>query len=163
VTFQASAKRARDTGVPIGLRVACLHECLEQFNLFGYRATRERLRLIVGASEPGWTSDQVLAALDELERAKSSWHEVEVVEMGNQAQLKASGHPQSPNYLALARLAWLEAFVRQDPGDCWQVGNVGACGECDHSLLHHGGHSCSACRATSKIPWCERQLPAPVD
>jgi hypothetical protein len=51
VSFSASAKRARDTRQPLALRVTCLHECLEQFNPFGYHATRQRLRLMVGARD----------------------------------------------------------------------------------------------------------------
>jgi hypothetical protein len=72
VSFSASEKRVRDRREPIGRRVTCLHECLEQFNLFGFTGTRERLRTIVGAAEPSWTEQQVVAAMDLLGDAHTS-------------------------------------------------------------------------------------------
>lgn len=73
MTFGASAKRARSDAFPVGLRVACLHECIEQFNLFGFQSTRQRLMARFGVSRGGWTPAQINDAVDLLAAARQSW------------------------------------------------------------------------------------------
>jgi hypothetical protein len=51
----------------------CLHECLERFNLFGFTATRARLRAMVHASAEDWTESQLLDAMNALGDARRSW------------------------------------------------------------------------------------------
>jgi hypothetical protein len=63
----------RNGRVPFGRRVMCLHECLEQFNLFGFTATRSRLRVMVDTSGTDWTERQLLEAMDALADARRSW------------------------------------------------------------------------------------------
>jgi hypothetical protein len=126
MSFSASAKRARASDQPLGLRVTCLHECLEQFNLFGYHATRERLRLIVGASEPGWTVEQVVAAVEVLEHAKESWSRYAVAEVSRQRALKRehrNGHRAStPSVFEI----WVDHYVRGEGAGLWLADRLGA-------------------------------------
>ena len=128
----------------------CLHECLEQFNLFGFRATRERLRVMVGASGEGWTEPELLHAVEALADARRS-------RSAHLAHARESG-PQWHN-------DWLETYLTGDMAVRWMVAGLGRCRRCDHPLIHHGTGACAACTASGTVPWearCRVEMPRPT-
>ena len=176
MSFSASAKRARDSSQPIGLRVACLHECLEQFSLFGFQTTRERLRSRLGVSAFGWTDGQILAALDLLEPARRSWSAF--LADGQQRQriarrLDSNVPPLDDRAL---KIDWLGSYLRGDTAQDWLVAGLGSCPSCSHELIYHGGYACAACsvevsrrfaspqdRAAAWEQRCPAPMPSPLD
>src|SRR4051812_5090228 len=114
MSFSASLKRARDPSQPLGLRVACLHECLERFSLFGYNDTRARLRRMVGALDDGWTDEQVIRALDLLEAAKHSWSAFSRLDNQRRRVDKARDPSSPPPRQGAAFAVWLDQYLRGD-------------------------------------------------
>jgi hypothetical protein len=164
MSFNASAKRARDSSQPLGRRVACLCECLDHFSPFGFHTTRQRLRLLVGASESGWTEDEVVGALDILETARGSWKRYLDSETKRQRELKRRDAKVRPRGHLDFFVAWREAYFVGEQAENWLVADLGNCERCGHALIHHGGYACSACGVDPNIAWDERcrvSLPDP--
>jgi hypothetical protein len=145
VSFSASAKRAADSDQPIGLRVSCLHECLEQFNLFGFQTTRALLRARFDVSQTGWTGEQLLAALEALGSARKSW--LLFLRRHQEAQRVARRADPStpPLHESALKVDWLDDYLSGSNADDWLVSGVGDCSACGHGLIHHGGHACAVC------------------
>jgi hypothetical protein len=165
VSFSGSEKRVRDGREPFGRRVMCLHECLEQFNLFGFTATRARLRAMVNASGDDWTEVHLLDAMDALADARRSW-----VAYLRQAQERRSAEkpgvapPRRPIEWGWHN-EWLEDYLTGDMAARWLVTNLGECSECNHPLIHHGTWACRVCSASDNVPWdarCRVELPLAV-
>jgi hypothetical protein len=156
MSFGASAKRARDSSRPLGLRVACLHECLERFSVFGYHSTRNRLRHRVGASDPGWTEQQLLDALGLLESAKQSWSAFHDEQLAQQRTLKRLDHNASRPTLEALVVAWREQYMDSGQDQLWLVSDVGECTQCGHRLIHHGGYACEGCGFDPQVEWNRR-------
>jgi hypothetical protein len=145
LSFSASAKRASDPEQPIGLRVACLHECLEQFNLFGFQTTRALLRARFGVSEGGWNGEQLVAALAALAAARQSWSDSLRSHQADQREARRVDHSTSPLDERALKIEWLEAYLFGPQADEWLVSGLGECATCGHGLIHHGGYTCSVC------------------
>jgi hypothetical protein len=162
VSFRGSEKRVRDGREPFGRRVMSLHECLEQFNLFGFTATRERLRAMVSASDEGWTEAQLIEAMDALADARRSWVlHLQRAEARRSAE-KPEATPPGRSIALRWHNEWLESYLAGDMAARWMVEGLGPCAECDHLLIHHGTWACQGCSATSDIPWdarCRVKLP----
>jgi hypothetical protein len=172
MSFSASAKRARDSTQPLGLRVACLHECLEQFNLFGFRSTRARLRARFGVATNGWTDGQILAALDLLEPAKWSWSSF-LADRQQRQRIDRQADRSTPPLDATAVLVdWLGVYLQGEQANEWLVSGLGDCPSCAHGLIYHGRHACLVCtvqlprrfaleadRAAAWASRCRLQLP----
>ncbi len=159
MSFTASAARARDAGRPLGLRVACLHGCLERFSLFGFTTTRAKLREHVGAEGAhGWTEAQLVAALDLLEEARASWvaYAGERLPLLRQAK-REDRNAHRPGRWDLFRV-WLEEFLDGGHAADWGVEGLGLCDACGHRLVHHGGRACRVCLADRSVPWDEACL-----
>ena len=162
MSFSASAKRARDARQPLGLRVTCLHNCLDQFNLFGFLATRERLRARVGATQPGWTAQQVTDSLALLEQARSSWLAFARAEAAHRRTLKRHGRRTPDREAPLTYLAWLETYLRGNPARTWMTTSLGNCPGCGHPQIHHNDYGCRAC-LSSGTTWDQRcKIPIPT-
>lgn len=164
MSFSASAKRARDKSQPLALRVACLHECLERFNLFGYHATRDRLRSMVRAPDEGWTEEQVTNALDLLEAARLSWSTFSQQEHERRRGEKERDRTSLPPPRGAVFTVWLDHHLRGDVASAWLVGHLGDCEQCGHRLIHHGGYACGACGSDPGTQWesrCRAPLPPP--
>lgn len=163
VSFSGSEKRVRDGHQPIGRRVMCLHGCLEQFNLFGFTATRARLRAMVEASGDDWTEDQLLSAMDALADARRSWvTHLKLAEEHRRAEKPAVASPHRPIHWSW-RNEWLEDYLTSDMAVRWMVTGLGECSECDHLLIHHGTWACRICSASDEISLdsrCWEELPA---
>ena len=174
MSFSASAKRARDSAQPLGLRVACLHECLEQFNLFGFQSTRARLMARFGVAEAAWTDSKILSALDLLVPAKRSWSSF-LCERQERQRVDRRAYPGTPPLDDSAVLVdWLGAYLQGEHADEWLVAGVGDCTTCGHGLIYHGRHACLVCtvmlprryasEAERAAAWgsrCRVQLPPP--
>jgi hypothetical protein len=146
MSFAATARRARDTTQPFGRRVSYLHACLESFNLFGYHATRAKLRAVVGAIGPGWTERQMLDALDLLEPAQRSWSAFLTNEMARRRAFKRlDWNAYRGVRFGGAFQAWLEEYLDSGHASDWDVAAAGDCSECGHRLIHHGSSRCRAC------------------
>lgn len=132
VSFSGSEKRVRDASEPLGRRVMCLHECLEQFNLFGFTATRDRLRVMVAASGTGWTEPQLLQAMDLLADARRAWvshlSRAEEQRRGEKPAVDAPQRPIGPQW----HNEWLELCLTDDMAARWIVAGLGECPECNH-------------------------------
>src|SRR3954447_159895 len=154
MSFAATARRVRDSTQPFGRRVSYLHGCLESFSLFGYHATRAKLRAAVGASGPGWTEKQVLDALDLLESAQRSWATFLAEESVRRRELKRRdwGAYRSARFGGVFQ-AWLEAYLDGGHANEWGVADADDCIECGHRLIHHGPYGCQVC--TCKFPFVE--------
>lgn len=142
----------------------CLHECLEQFNLFGFEATRGRLRIMVGATRQGWTDNQLLDALDVLEEARQSWARFATADLAqSMAAKRLDRNHRGPSQLELRRV-WLEGYLSGTRAVAWGVADLGECTKCEHLLIHHGSRrGCAACWASPDIDWdsrCRRRIPA---
>jgi hypothetical protein len=164
MSFNASAKRARDRNQPLGRRVACLCECLDRFSPFGFQTTRQRLRFLVGADECGWTEGEVVGALDILETARGSWKRYLETELERQRALKRCGSKVWRQNQAELFVAWRETYFVGEQADFWLVAGLGNCERCGHALIHHGSYACSACGIDPDIAWderCRASLPDP--
>jgi hypothetical protein len=165
MSFSASARRALNTDRPFGQRVMCLHECLERFNLFGFEATRCRLRYMVGARSPGWTEAQLVEAIDALSQAKRSWVIFARREMDEQRSPLLADNPRKLSQAEL-KILWIEEYLRGALADLWHVANLGYCGRCGHHQIHHGSRpGCAACIADPAVRWedrCHEKLPDPI-
>ena len=161
MSFNAAAARARDTTLPIGLRARNLCECLEQFNLLGFQATRERLRARVGAVRQGWTSQQVLDALLLLEQARASRVEYLRDEAERQRARKREGRRHPSTDTRTLHLLWLSAYLRGENARVWQVEDLGACPECAHPEIHHDDRGCRVRHAPGRpgADVCRRPVP----
>jgi hypothetical protein len=143
----------------------CLHECLEQFNLFGFTATRARLRAMVGASGDGWTTAQLLEAMDALADARRSWITHLKRAQESRSDEKPGTAPPNRQIQWGWHNDWMEAYLTGDMAARWMVTGLGDCAECDHLLIHHGTWACRVCSASSDVPWdarCRVELPLPV-
>ena len=162
VSFSASAKRVRDTRQPFGRRVLCLHECLEQFNLFGFTATRARLRTMINATGDEWNEGQLIDAMDAFTDARRSWVSyLDGVELRRRAQ-KPDVSPPRRNLRLGWHNDWLEGYLTADIAERWLVTGLVGCEECGHQLIHHGTWACRACSASDDVPWearCRQGLP----
>ena len=161
MSFNASAKRARDRTQPLGMRVACLCECLDRFSPFGFRTTRQRLRLLVGAAESGWTEREVEDALDILETARASWKRHFDSECARQREIKRRSSNARPRGHS-EFVAWREAYFVGEQAERWLVAGLGDCERCGHPLIHHGGYACAACGIDPNVAWdqsCRVSLP----
>jgi hypothetical protein len=139
----------------------CLHECLEQFNLFGFNATRERLRVMVGASGGGWTEPQLIQAMDVLAAARGSWVAHLVRVEARRCEEKRAVPPSRPIHWQW-RNEWLEQYLVGDEAARWMVAGLSGCPECSHLLIYHGAWACTACGASDLVPWdarCHVKLP----
>ena len=156
VSFSGSAKRVTDWREPLGRRVVCLHGCLEQFNLFGFTATRERLRAMVGVAPEGWAETQLLEALDALSDARRSWiAHLKRAEQRRRAEKPAVAPPSRRIDWAWHN-EWLEGYLTGDMAGRWMVTGLGECAECGHLLIHHGTWACRVCSASSLVTWDAR-------
>lgn len=161
MSFIGSEKRVRDAREPFGRRVMCLHECLEQFNLFGFNAPRERLRIMVEADGEGWTEPQLIQAMDLLASARSSWAAHLARAQERRRQEKQPLPPSRPLDWQWHN-EWLEGYLVGDVAVRWMVTGLGDCPECGHLLIHHGTWACTACDASDHVAWdarCRVQLP----
>lgn len=162
MSFSGSAKRVTDESQPLGRRVMCLYECLEQFNLFGFTATRERLMAMVGVAGGRWTAPQLHEALNALSDARRSWLEfLTLAEERRSVEKRAARTPDRPILLAW-HTEWLDEYLTGDMAASWKVDGLGECTECSHLLIHHGTWACSACGASPLVPWdarCRQTLP----
>jgi hypothetical protein len=140
----------------------CLHECLEQFNLFGFHATRDRLRAMVAASGEGWTEPQLLRAVDALADARKSWVTHLNSAMGQRRDEKPLADSPERRVDWQWHAEWLEAYLTREMAARWLVAGLGECPECSHPLIHHGSWACAACSASNTVPWearCRADLP----
>ncbi len=163
MSFTASAARVRDQQRPLGLRVMCLHGCLERFNLFGFTATRTKLRQHVGLEGASlWTDTQLLEALSLLEQARSSWTDFAAQQLLVMRQAKRDDrNAPRPSQVELFN-GWLEAFLDGGHAAEWGVESLGDCSACGHRLVHHGTLRCRGCFADRSIPWdvsCRVSMP----
>jgi hypothetical protein len=164
MSFNASAKRARDPNQPVGRRVACLCECLDRFSPFGFQTTRQRLRFMVGAAEPGWTEGDVVRALEILETARASWKRHLERESARRRELKPGDRNVRRQTAGEIFVAWCESYFEGKQADLWRVAGLGNCERCGHRLIHHGGYACSACGVDPNVGWderCHASLPDP--
>jgi hypothetical protein len=164
MSFSASANRARDPNQPIGRRVACLCECLDRFSPFGFQTTRQRLRFLVGAAEPGWTEGDVVGALEILETARASWKLHLESESARRRKLKRRDRNVRRQTDGETFVAWRESYFEGEQADLWRVAGLGNCERCGHRLIHHGGYACSACGIDPNVAWderCRASLPDP--
>ncbi|MDX6480479.1 MAG: hypothetical protein QOG85_989 [Gaiellaceae bacterium] len=152
MSFAASARRVRDGTQPFGRRVACLHGCLEQFNVFGFHTTRQKLRRVVGAGS-GWTEQQLLDALELLESAKQSWSTFWAESLTQQRALKKLDRNRSRPSPAALFVAWREEYLDSGQAETWLLSDAGDCKKCGHRLIHHGRSFCEACWIDPEIPW----------
>lgn len=143
----------------------CLHECLEQFNLFGFTTTRTRLRDMVGASGRGWTEAQLLEAMNHLAGARKSWiaylHQAEERRGIQKPAVPALDRPPKWGW----HNEWLETYLTDETARRWLVADLGECVECGHHLIHHGTWACRACSASPLVVWdarCRVGLPSPA-
>lgn len=142
----------------------CLHQCLERFNLFGYHATRDRLRAHVAADRPGWTSQQILDSLALLEEARTSWLAFAEAQARHRRQLKAEGQRHQSSDLMLGHSQWLQTYLTGDQARIWQTHDLYDCTDCGHLHIEHGAYRCYRCTWSGK-PWkdaCKTPIPPPV-
>lgn len=142
----------------------CLYECLERFNLFGFTATRDRLRAMVGVAGSTWTSAQLVAAMDALAEARRSW----VAYLSEAERARGAEKPGGARSTRPVQWSWhnewLEGYLVGDVADRWLVSGLGECSVCQHALIHHGRSFCTACSASPEIGWedrCQGALPSP--
>lgn len=165
MSYRASEKRVRDSHLPVGLRVMCLHECLERFNLFGFTATRDRLRLMTGATAPGWSEESLLAAIRHLSAAREDWLRYRALAVEARRADKAAGARTSSRRPVEWTWFndWLEGYLTGSMAACWLVVDLGSCHGCSHLLIHHGKFACAVCTASYAVDWddrCQAKLPA---
>jgi hypothetical protein len=117
---------------------------------------------MVGASDDGWTDEQVIRALDLLEVAKRSWSAFSRLE-NQRRRAEKTDHPLPPPPPQGAAFAmWLDQYLQGDVAAEWLVAHLGECSQCGHRLIHHGGYACGACGADPDTAWEERcRVPLP--
>ncbi|GLF96192.1 hypothetical protein [Streptomyces yaizuensis] len=73
--FRSLARQVRDTGCDLALRRYSLRKCLERFAPYGHRATWDHLcsRHRIHPEDRSPDPARLVAALDELERARAVW------------------------------------------------------------------------------------------
>lgn len=149
----------RDSTQSLGRRVVSFHECLERFNLFGFQATRERLRQMVGANGDGWSEAQLLEAMNHMAVARQSW----ISYFHEATRRRAEYDAHKFVHLDWAwRNEWQLAYLTGDVATRWRVGHLGDCVECAHPLVLHGSWMCRACGASPSVAFtarCKAPLP----
>jgi hypothetical protein len=124
-----------------------LSRCATEANLFGFQTTRERLRLQVGAVDPGWTSQQILDSLALLEHARASWLAFAQAQTAVRRELKREGQRQPAMDRRMLHLTWLDTYLRGGPARTWLTDDLGACTQCGHLNIHHYDRGCLICQA----------------
>lgn len=151
--FPSDANAVRDESRSTASRVWHLCRCLEQFNLFGWHATFDRLRFMAGSSAPPWSSQQLLAAIEPLAHAQRSWTRVTLAEQRRRRRHKARGdrtlNGTFTNRELQLRMKWqLQYLSDGENARRWFVEDLGDCDECLHPWILHG-HSCGVCTIVS--------------
>lgn len=141
-----------------------LCHCLERFSPFGFQATRERLRWAVGATDPGWTADEVVRALEMLEAARAARRRHVEPETAQRRALKRRDRTSRRRTDEEIFLEWRERYFTGETARLWGVAGLGDCERCGHRLIHHGGRTCAACASDPDVAWdarCRAGLPEP--
>jgi hypothetical protein len=103
-----------------------------------------------------WTPEQVTAALDLLEHAKTSWTGFIDAKPARQRVRKRTdrnAHHPGMNQLLLA---WSAEYFQAERAEVWGVAGLGDCERCDHAFVHHhGGRACLEC-VVANVEWSER-------
>lgn len=122
VSWSATARRVRDTGLAMPKRVVALHSLLANHHApLGFEDTRDHLREIAGIRTRRWTEPQLLAALAALEESRASHLRYRAVFAERRRREKALGRrqPTTADLAALRRAVWLmdhEDARRRRPG-----------------------------------------------
>jgi hypothetical protein len=112
VGWAATARRVRDSGLPMGRRVTALHSLVANHHApLGFAGTRRRLRKLAGVGLfRRWTQPRLLLALRALEESRSSHLEYLAVFAQRRRREKAVGRrqPTKGDVAALRRPEWLK-------------------------------------------------------
>ncbi|MFC4615697.1 hypothetical protein ACFO3K_13310 [Cellulomonas algicola] len=121
MSWAVVARRVRDPHVPLPYRLSALRSLVNRHHPLGFGGTQQHLGDLVGTSRPpgpGWTGDDVLAALDVLEESRASrLRYVEAfAERRRQEKAEHRRQPTRADVDALRRAEWVkdvdEASVR---------------------------------------------------
>ena len=140
----------------MGHRVMSLHHCLDAFDLFGFGATRDRLRLAASVRGRRWTGEQVEVCVTLLEQARASWLAEQRAEAARRREVKRSGRRTGAVAHRDLHLRWLTSYVDGDASDVWRTAGLGDCSDCGHRWIHH---TARGCRLDGAL--CRRGFPVP--
>ena len=119
--FRSLARQVRDPRCDLALRRYSLRKCLERFAPYGHRATWDHLCSRAGFGPEDRSPDpaRLVAALDELEEARSVWlaYEVEFAERRKKEKHDGLRRPGTRGRLAPADLGRFRCrLVRRPTG-----------------------------------------------
>lgn len=119
--FRSLARQVRDPRSDLALRRYSLRKCLERFAPYGHRATWDHLcsRAGFGPEDRSPDSARLVAALDELEEARSVWlaYEVEFAERRKKEKHDGLRPAGQRGRLAPADLGWFRRRVVRRSSD----------------------------------------------